>query len=186
MASRFHSAIAKATVSACDSLARAADTELVALAGGVFQNRRLLEAVASGLGRTGLRVLVAGAAAHRRWRDLVRPDGGRRPGNGVSELEPILCAPVFINGANRPFGELTPRGGARSGRRAPRRHRVGADRPGGPGGPRVAGALNGDGTRRRGHCRRSRCLAARAASPAALGGAAGLGSHRRFPPARSA
>jgi hydrogenase maturation protein HypF len=58
VASRFHRAMAETTVSACAALASAVGTELVVLAGGVFQNRRLLEAVAAGLKRTGVRVLL--------------------------------------------------------------------------------------------------------------------------------
>jgi hydrogenase maturation protein HypF len=58
VASRFHGAVASATVRACVELAAAHDTGLVVLGGGVFQNRRLLEAVAGGLGAAGLRVLT--------------------------------------------------------------------------------------------------------------------------------
>jgi hydrogenase maturation protein HypF len=58
VASRFHAAVASATVEACASAASAQAVEIVALSGGVFQNRRLLEAVSAGLRATGLRVLV--------------------------------------------------------------------------------------------------------------------------------
>jgi hydrogenase maturation protein HypF len=58
VAGRFHATVARATVDACRRLAAANDTELVVLSGGVFQNRRLLESVAAGLGAAGLRVLV--------------------------------------------------------------------------------------------------------------------------------
>jgi hydrogenase maturation protein HypF len=58
IARRFHAAVAHVTVQACASLAAANGTELVVLGGGVFQNRRLLEAVAGGLGAAGLRVLI--------------------------------------------------------------------------------------------------------------------------------
>jgi hydrogenase maturation protein HypF len=58
VASRFHAAVASVTVDACSLLADAHDTDLVVLSGGVFQNRRLLEAVAGGLGAAGLRVLI--------------------------------------------------------------------------------------------------------------------------------
>jgi len=58
VASRFHRGLGAATVEACASLAGAAGTELVVLAGGVFQNRRLVEAVAGGLEQIGLRVLL--------------------------------------------------------------------------------------------------------------------------------
>jgi hydrogenase maturation protein HypF len=56
--SRFHAAVAAVTVDACSLLAEAQATELVVLSGGVFSNRRLLEAVAAGLDRRGLRVLT--------------------------------------------------------------------------------------------------------------------------------
>jgi hydrogenase maturation protein HypF len=55
---RFHRAIADATVEACARLADAHGSELVALSGGVFQSRLLLESVSRGLGGAGLRVLV--------------------------------------------------------------------------------------------------------------------------------
>jgi len=58
IASRFHAGIASATVAACVITAASAETETVVLSGGVFQNRRLLEATAAGLHAAGLRVLV--------------------------------------------------------------------------------------------------------------------------------
>jgi hydrogenase maturation protein HypF len=58
IASRFHAGIAAATVVACTVAAAAAGTETIVLSGGVFQNRRLLEATAAGLHAGGLRVLV--------------------------------------------------------------------------------------------------------------------------------
>ncbi|HEY6397149.1 MAG TPA: carbamoyltransferase HypF, partial [Solirubrobacteraceae bacterium] len=58
IASRFHATVAAATVEACSVAAAAHATDLVVLSGGVFQNRRLLEAVLSGLDRIGLRALV--------------------------------------------------------------------------------------------------------------------------------
>jgi hydrogenase maturation protein HypF len=58
IARRFHRAIADATVEACARLADAHGTEVVALSGGVFQSRLLLESVSRGLGGAGLRVLV--------------------------------------------------------------------------------------------------------------------------------
>jgi hydrogenase maturation protein HypF len=58
IASRFHNAIARGTVQACQLLASAAATELVVLSGGVFQNRRLLRTAAAGLDAAGLRVLT--------------------------------------------------------------------------------------------------------------------------------
>ena len=58
IAARFHNAVARVTVDACARLADAHGCELVALSGGVFQNRRLLEAVSSAASALGLRVLV--------------------------------------------------------------------------------------------------------------------------------
>jgi hydrogenase maturation protein HypF len=58
VASRFHAAVAGVTVAACARLAEAHRVDLVVLSGGVFQNRRLLEAVAGGLNDAGLRVLL--------------------------------------------------------------------------------------------------------------------------------
>jgi hydrogenase maturation protein HypF len=58
MAARFHTALALVTVEACTRAAASHGTEIVVLSGGVFQNRRLLEAVSAGLHRAGLRVLV--------------------------------------------------------------------------------------------------------------------------------
>jgi hydrogenase maturation protein HypF len=58
IASRFHRGVASATVAACARLAGAHGTDRVVLAGGVFQNRRLLASVSAGLQHAGLRVLV--------------------------------------------------------------------------------------------------------------------------------
>ena len=58
IASRFHEALARATVRACALAAAAHGTELVVLSGGAFANRRLLARVSAGLDRAGLRVLV--------------------------------------------------------------------------------------------------------------------------------
>jgi hydrogenase maturation protein HypF len=58
VASRFHAAVAAATVAACVRAAGEHGVDLVALSGGVFQNRRLLSETAAGLEAAGLRVLV--------------------------------------------------------------------------------------------------------------------------------
>jgi hydrogenase maturation protein HypF len=58
IARRFHRTIARATVEACIALAASHDTEVVALSGGVFQSRLLLESVSDALTGAGLRVLV--------------------------------------------------------------------------------------------------------------------------------
>ena len=58
MATRFHHALADATADDCARLAGDRGLDTVVLSGGSFQNRRLLERVASRLARAGLRVLV--------------------------------------------------------------------------------------------------------------------------------
>ncbi|MBV8991381.1 MAG: carbamoyltransferase HypF [Solirubrobacterales bacterium] len=58
VASRFHASIADVTAAACGRLAGELRAETVVLSGGVFANRRLLEATADGLARAGLRVLA--------------------------------------------------------------------------------------------------------------------------------
>jgi hydrogenase maturation protein HypF len=58
IASRFHNAVGQATVRALTAVAGAEGVELVVLAGGVFQNRRLLEQVLRGLHRAGLRAIA--------------------------------------------------------------------------------------------------------------------------------
>jgi hydrogenase maturation protein HypF len=58
ISARFHNGLADATASACAAVARAAGLSVAALAGGVFQNRLLLERVAAGLDAAGLRVLT--------------------------------------------------------------------------------------------------------------------------------
>jgi hydrogenase maturation protein HypF len=58
VSARFHSGLAAATVSACVEIAGMAGLSVVVLAGGVFQNRLLLEGVAQGLVDAGLTVLT--------------------------------------------------------------------------------------------------------------------------------
>jgi hydrogenase maturation protein HypF len=58
IAARFHTGVAAATTDACVRAAAARKVEIVALSGGVFQNRRLLEAVAAGTQLAGLRVIT--------------------------------------------------------------------------------------------------------------------------------
>jgi hydrogenase maturation protein HypF len=55
---RFHRALALATAEACSAAAEARGLTLVALSGGVFQNRLLLELTRDALERSGLGVLV--------------------------------------------------------------------------------------------------------------------------------
>jgi hydrogenase maturation protein HypF len=68
VAARFHATIAHATVEACRRAAYERGAERVVLSGGVFANRRLLEAAAAGLAAAGLDVLIA--------RRLPANDGG--------------------------------------------------------------------------------------------------------------
>jgi hydrogenase maturation protein HypF len=58
ISARFHAGLARVTVEACALAAERAGTDLAVLAGGVFQNRLLLELTAAGLESSGLRVLV--------------------------------------------------------------------------------------------------------------------------------
>jgi hydrogenase maturation protein HypF len=58
MAARFHLGLARATVRACEQIARARGLSTVVLSGGVFQNRVLLELAIAELERVGLRPLV--------------------------------------------------------------------------------------------------------------------------------
>jgi hydrogenase maturation protein HypF len=58
IAARFHAGVGDVTVRSCIALAGANDTDRVVLSGGVFQNRRLLAAVAAGLDAAGLQVLI--------------------------------------------------------------------------------------------------------------------------------
>nr|MBA3746929.1 carbamoyltransferase HypF [Solirubrobacterales bacterium] len=58
VSARFHAAIAAATATACAQIAAAGGLDTAVLAGGVFQNRLLLELTATQLERLGLRVLV--------------------------------------------------------------------------------------------------------------------------------
>jgi hydrogenase maturation protein HypF len=58
VASRFHAALSGATVKALAGAASSHGSELVVLSGGVFQNRRLLEAVLTGLHAAGLRAIT--------------------------------------------------------------------------------------------------------------------------------
>jgi hydrogenase maturation protein HypF len=58
VAARFHAGLAAGTAAACAALAEERGGAPVVLSGGVFQNRRLLEATAATLAARGLRVLV--------------------------------------------------------------------------------------------------------------------------------
>jgi hydrogenase maturation protein HypF len=79
VAARFHATIAHATVEACRRAAYERGAERVVLSGGVFANRRLLEAAAAGLAAAGLDVLIA--------RRLPANDGGISYGQAA-----VACA----------------------------------------------------------------------------------------------
>ena len=101
------------------ALAEARGIDAVVLSGGVFQNRRLLEAVAARVApgraarcwsRSGCRPATAGSPTGRPpW----RPGGWRRvttrpqTSETDQQRDEIVKRTVFIRGANRPFGELT-------------------------------------------------------------------------------
>jgi hydrogenase maturation protein HypF len=74
LAARFHDGFAAAIVDTSTRLARAAAVETIALSGGVFQNRRLLESIVAELSHAGLSVLV--------HRQLPANDGGLALGQG--------------------------------------------------------------------------------------------------------
>jgi hydrogenase maturation protein HypF len=59
VSARFHGALAAATVRGCVEVAAASGLATAVLAGGVFQNRLLLERVAAGIEAAGLRVLTS-------------------------------------------------------------------------------------------------------------------------------
>jgi hydrogenase maturation protein HypF len=58
VAARFHAGLARATARACEQLAGERGVDVAVLAGGVFQNRVLLELTVAELKRAGLRTLV--------------------------------------------------------------------------------------------------------------------------------
>jgi len=58
LAARFHAGVAEATARACSELAAARGLQTVVLAGGVFQNRLLVESTATAIEEAGLRVLL--------------------------------------------------------------------------------------------------------------------------------
>ena len=58
VASRFHAALSTVTVEALARVASSEGSDLVVLSGGVFQNRRLLEAAMAGLHAAGLRAIT--------------------------------------------------------------------------------------------------------------------------------
>ncbi len=121
VASRFHAAISAATVDALVRAASSQGVELIVLSGGVFQNRRLLESAADGLGAAGLRVITPerlpvgdGGISFGQAAIAARRTVSSREGRGVAEVtglnaerERLVASSVFIRGADRPFGELT-------------------------------------------------------------------------------
>jgi len=58
IAARFHNTMAQIIVQLCQTISRDTNIERIALSGGVFQNRRLLNQVADGLRKEGLTPLM--------------------------------------------------------------------------------------------------------------------------------
>ncbi|HXE45882.1 MAG TPA: carbamoyltransferase HypF [Conexibacter sp.] len=85
VAARFHAGLAAATAGAAALAAARAGVGTVALSGGVFQNRRLLERTAALLHRQGLRVLVP--------ERLPPGDGGIAYGQAAAAAARLAAAP---------------------------------------------------------------------------------------------
>jgi hydrogenase maturation protein HypF len=83
-AARFHNALAAATAAACRLVCERRRTPTVVLSGGVFQNRRLLEATASRLAESGLRPLVP---------ELLPPNDG-----GIADGQAAVAAARLASG----------------------------------------------------------------------------------------
>ncbi|MBK1700758.1 carbamoyltransferase HypF [Thiococcus pfennigii] len=83
IAARFHRGLAETIVAAATRLASRHGLAAAALSGGVFQNRRLLEAVAAGLREAGLRVLV--------HRQVPANDGGLSLGQAAVAAARLLA-----------------------------------------------------------------------------------------------
>lgn len=88
VSARFHQGLAGAVVTAAARVATATDLSTVALSGGVFTNRLLLDAVAGGLRRRRLRVLT-----HRR---VPAGDGGISLGQAVVAAARDRAAPTVV------------------------------------------------------------------------------------------
>jgi hydrogenase maturation protein HypF len=88
VASRFHAALGAATVKALLSAASETGSELIVLSGGVFQNRRLLEAVMTDLDTAGVRVLVP--------ERLPMGDGGISYGQAAVAARRITASPRIM------------------------------------------------------------------------------------------
>ena len=92
ISARFHEGLARALAGLAAGLAGAHGLDTVALSGGVFQNKTLLEALSGHLRRQGLQVL-----GHRQ---VPANDGGLSLGQAVS------AAAVALSGGNGPPGRL--------------------------------------------------------------------------------
>jgi hydrogenase maturation protein HypF len=84
IAARFHYGLGEAVASLALDLARQSGIDAIALSGGVFQNRTLLELVATRLRASGLRVL--------QHRQVPVNDGGLALGQAVVGAVRILMA----------------------------------------------------------------------------------------------
>ena len=85
-AARFHRAVARATARACAEAAGARGLDTVVLAGGVWQNRLLLELTLAPAARRRPARARARAPAAQRRRHLVRPGGGGRGAQPAAAL----------------------------------------------------------------------------------------------------
>jgi hydrogenase maturation protein HypF len=101
VAARFHNGLAAATAGACEAAARSRGVETVALSGGVFQNRRLIDATGALLRDAGMRVLTP--------RRLPPNDGGIAYGQ-LAVAAARLSAPARSQAAP-PAGPLAPPAG---------------------------------------------------------------------------
>ena len=118
-ASRFHAALEPRNLPGACRCRAPHRCETVVLAGGVFQNRRMLESVSLGAASFGLRVLIperlpigdGGVSYSGRPRSPPGESPGRpsRSHQRVRRSRTTAGAhAVFICGVHRPFGELTP------------------------------------------------------------------------------
>jgi hydrogenase maturation protein HypF len=98
IAARFHNTLARAVAAACELLAARHGIRVVALSGGVFQNRELIERSAAELARAGFQVLTP---------LRISPNDG-----GIAYGQAAIAA--ACSRAVAPAGAVSPRGGGRN------------------------------------------------------------------------
>ena len=144
IAARFHASLAAVIADACARIRQRTDLGRVALSGGVFQNRRLLQATVAGLERAGFEVYTHRAGAPQRWRSGARTGRHRRGASrrrappdvpGDSRARSSRCSRTTVSGwAASTSAGIDPQGlpGARARGRArrlrPRPRRLRAER----------------------------------------------------------